>query len=39
MEQIELLLYAFLGVVSTLGVVAAIGYKVAVYLDKKHGTG
>lgn len=39
MEPIELLAYAVIGVLGTLGVVAAIGYRVAVYLDKKHGTG
>ncbi|MNF93524.1 hypothetical protein D3C84_762030 [compost metagenome] len=38
MDSIELLIYAVIGVLGTLGVVAAIGYRVAVHLDKKHGT-
>lgn len=38
MDSSELLVYAVIGVLGTLGVVAVIGYKVAVYLDKKHGT-
>lgn len=38
MDSIELLVYAFIGVVGTLGVVAVIGYKVADHLDKKHHT-
>lgn len=38
MDSIELLVYAVIGVVGTLGVAAAIGYKVADHLDKKHHT-
>ena len=38
MDSSELLVYAVIGVLGTLGVEAVIGYKVAVYLDKKHGT-
>ena len=39
MDSIELLVYAFIGLVGTLGLTAAIGYKVADHLDKKHHTG
>jgi len=38
MDSIELLVYAVIGVVGTLGVAAVIGYKVADHLDKKHHT-
>ncbi len=38
MDAIELLVYAVIGVVGTLGVVAVIGYKVADHLDKKNHT-
>lgn len=38
MDSIELLVYAVIGVVGTLGVVAVIGYKVADHLDKKNHT-
>ncbi|MFK7670870.1 hypothetical protein [Pseudomonas lundensis] len=38
MDSIELLVYAVIGVVGTLGAAAVIGYKVADHLDKKHHT-
>lgn len=38
MDAIELLVYALIGVIGTLGLVAVIGYKVADHLDKKHHT-
>ncbi len=38
MDAIELLVYAVIGVIGTLGLAAVIGYKVADYLDKKHHT-
>jgi hypothetical protein len=38
MDSIELLVYAVIGVVGTLGVAAVIGYKVADHLDKKNHT-
>ena len=38
MDAIELLVYAVIGVIGTLGLAAVIGYKVADHLDKKHHT-
>lgn len=38
MNAIELLVYAVIGVIGTLGLAAVIGYKVADHLDKKHHT-
>ncbi len=38
MDTIELLVYAVIGVIGTLGLAAVIGYKVADHLDKKHHT-
>ena len=38
MDAIELLVYALIGVIGTLGLAAVIGYKVADHLDKKHHT-
>lgn len=38
MDTIELLVYAVIGVIATLGLAAVIGYKVADHLDKKHHT-
>lgn len=38
MEAIELLVYAVIGVIGTLGLAAVIGYKVADHLDKKNHT-
>ena len=38
MDAIELLVYAVIGVIVTLGLAAVIGYKVADHLDKKHHT-
>ena len=38
MDAIELLVYALIGVIGTLGLAAVIGYKIADHLDKKHHT-
>lgn len=38
MDAIELLVYAVIGVIGTLGLAALIGYKVADHLDKKNHT-
>jgi hypothetical protein len=38
MDAIELLVYAVIGVIGTLGLAAVIGYKVADHLDKKNHT-
>lgn len=38
MDTIELLVYAVIAVIVTLGLAAVIGYKVADHLDKKHHT-
>lgn len=38
MDAIELLVYAVIGVIGTLGLTAVIGYKVADHLDKKNHT-
>lgn len=38
MDTIELLVYAVIGVIGTLGLAAVIGYKVADHLDKKNHT-
>lgn len=37
MEPFEMLMYAVAAVLSSLTIVGIIGYKVAAYLDKKHG--
>ncbi|WP_256803647.1 hypothetical protein [Pseudomonas putida] len=36
MDRFELLIYSVFGVLCALGVTAAIGYRIAAYLDKKH---
>lgn len=36
MDRFELLIYSVFGVLCALGITAAIGYKIAVYLDKQH---
>ena len=36
MDRFELLIYSVFGVLCALGITAAIGYKIAAYLDKRH---
>lgn len=36
MDRFELLIYSVFGVLCALGITAAIGYKIAAYLDKQH---
>lgn len=36
MDRFELLIYSVFGVLCALGITAAIGYKIVVYLDKQH---
>lgn len=36
MDRFELLIYSVFGVLCALGITAAIGYKIAAYLDKQR---
>jgi len=36
MDRFELLIYSVFGVLCALGITAAIGYRIAAYLDKQH---